>query len=216
MNRIEDYIIYNSDYYQKLKKQISTNIDGRICHHKVEIINAVLELMDNPKNYLEIGVHNGTSMSYAVSTTKKINCYGIDLFESSHDTKYRPDNLQQDRTLNNIEKNNSSDSRIRLIKGDSTDKKTHQFLENMLRKEKIDLLFIDGNHTYDYIKSDFYNYEKYLRNGGFLIIDDYEPRYPGIVKFVSEIENRQDFKFVGVYKENDLILQKVEIIKYDS
>jgi len=43
----------------------------------------MVQLLDI-KNYLEIGVHNGASMSYVVNQNKNsINCYGIDLFKNT-------------------------------------------------------------------------------------------------------------------------------------
>ena len=45
-------------------------IDGRICHHRIIILFALTELY-NLENYLEIGVHNGSSMSYVIQSKKK-------------------------------------------------------------------------------------------------------------------------------------------------
>lgn len=207
IEKISKYLLDRKDSYEELQKEIILSIDGRICHHKVRIINALIENMENPSCYVEIGVHNGTSMSYAVSTSKKMSCYGIDLFEESKNTKYSNDNLQQNRTFNNILKNNQSNSCVELIKGDSTNIDTYNKLLEKMNNQKADLLFIDGNHTYEYVKKDFEIYSQIVKKDGFIILDDYEPRYPGILKFAKEIDFKK-FEKIMVYDNNELILRK--------
>ena len=38
-----------------------------------------------------------------------------------------------------------------------------QKLEKELQGESLDFIFIDGDHTYEGVKSDFTNYKKYLK-----------------------------------------------------
>jgi len=52
-----------------------------------------------------------------------------------------------------IEQNNEPD-----ILGDSAESKTVEELKRLLGGELIDLLFIDGNHSYEGVKADFENY----------------------------------------------------------
>ena len=58
-------------------------------------------------------------MSYVVSFDSKKYCFGIDLFNDSYIKNYDKDNLDLDRSFNNIQKNNKN-SEIMLIKGDTT------------------------------------------------------------------------------------------------
>lgn len=218
MQEVKKYIHSNVDKYNSLSKKIDENINGRVCHHKVEIINALIEVGEGFETYLEIGVHNGASMSYAVSTSKRINCYGIDLFEESRhpgsnaQAYWTKDGIHMERTRKNILSNNTSNSDVVLLKGDSTAQKTYDSLLNELKNQKVDLLFIDGNHHYNYVKKDFNRYSELVRPGGFVILDDYEPRYPGILKFAKEIDSSK-YERLGVYKNNELILMKKENVE---
>ena len=45
-------------------------------------------------------------------------------------------------------------------------------LENILKDKKVDLLFIDGDHTYDGIKNDYLIYNKFVKKGGFIVFHD--------------------------------------------
>jgi predicted O-methyltransferase YrrM len=196
----------NIEYYNNLKYNIIKNINGRICHHKIVILHIICKLF-RIETYLEIGVHNGSSMSYIVSEEQTKKCYGIDLFDDTI-SRYSHDNLMLNNSYQNI-LNNNINSQINLIKGNSFDKTTITELENKINKESVDLLFIDGDHTYEGIKNDFINYYKFVKKNGFIIIDDYEPNYPDIVKFVDEyIKNNDLFDMVGVFENNDLIIIK--------
>ena len=50
----------------------------------------------------------------------------------------------------------------------------------------LDLVIVDGFHSYEICCSDLYNYAPRLRPGGGLFIDDYAPAYPGVVQAVDE------------------------------
>lgn len=178
------------------KNKITNIIKERLCHHKVRFLSLLINYLNkNIKNYLEIGVHNGTSMSYVLQSDCKVNnCYGIDLFE---DTFYS-DNLDKNRIYNNLQKLNKNKSNIFLIKGDSTDKNIIKLFENI----KLDIIFIDGNHTYEGVKKDFFNYYTFLSNNGIMIFDDFNeaPTNRGVYKFINELLKIEHKYFKGNYK----------------
>jgi len=194
----------NLDYYTSLTNTISKNLDGRICHHRVILLSVLNQLLDI-NNYLEIGVHNGTSMSYMVVNNKNINAIGVDLFEDTI-SRYNHDNLQYNRTLKNIKKHNDG-ANITLIKGNSFLEKTIQKVDSTLNEDQVDLLFIDGDHSYKGISNDFNNYTKFVKTGGLIVIDDYNSQYPDIIRFCNEIEYSK-FTKIGVFNNNELILIK--------
>ena len=49
----------------------------------------------------------------------------------------------------------------------------------------LDLVIIDGFHSYEVCRSDLYNYAPRLTGGG-LFIDDYGPAYPGVMQAIDE------------------------------
>lgn len=56
-----------------------------------------------------------------------------------------------------------------------------------IEDESVDLLFIDGNHSYLNCKNDIVNYMPKVKKGGVLAIHDYHPRFPGVIGAVQEI-----------------------------
>lgn len=51
----------------------------------------------------------------------------------------------------------------------------------------IDMLYIDGQHDYNSVKEDFSNLSCKLSSKALLIFDDYDERFPGVVRAVDEI-----------------------------
>lgn len=62
---------------------------------------------------------------------------------------------------------------------------------------EIGLLFIDADHDYENVKSDFERYSPLLVVGGFLIFHDYGDLFPGVVRTINELDKT---KFVFVEK----------------
>jgi tetratricopeptide (TPR) repeat protein/predicted O-methyltransferase YrrM len=53
--------------------------------------------------------------------------------------------------------------------------------------DPIRLLFIDGNHEYEYVRKDFVLWNPYLIDGGVIVFHDYfSVRWPGVLKCVNE------------------------------
>ena len=194
----------SSTDYKTLSREIASNISGRIPHHWMQVLHSICTLYEI-RNYMEIGVHNGGSMSYVVNDNLQKKCIGIDLWELG---AVHRDNLQKERTKENIENNNKSNSEIILIQGDSTSEEVIDLVDNSIT-EPIDLLFIDGDHSYEGVKQDFTNYTKYVKSGGFILIDDYHKKYwPGIKKFVDNDIDTNKFQRVGCYNDNEVLFIK--------
>jgi cephalosporin hydroxylase len=59
--------------------------------------------------------------------------------------------------------------KIYLIREDSHDPQTLEEVKRILGGEKVDFLFIDGDHTYEGVKKDFEMYSPLVREGGLLL-----------------------------------------------
>ncbi len=71
--------------------------------------------------------------------------------------------------------------RIKFIEGSSYAASTVKKVKNTLGGKKVDLLFIDGDHSYDGVKNDFLNYRQFVAEDGIIafhdILPDYSTRY---------------------------------------
>ncbi|MEO0696929.1 MAG: class I SAM-dependent methyltransferase [Pseudomonadota bacterium] len=58
---------------------------------------------------------------------------------------------------------------------------------NTMTPDTIDLLVIDGDHSYEGVKRDFENYRPFMRQGGLIVFDDYDTEdWPEIQTYVDK------------------------------
>jgi len=56
---------------------------------------------------------------------------------------------------------------------------------------EVDMVFIDANHDYGYVKNDIINWSFKVRKGGLVSGHDYATKFPGVVKAVNEYCSRR-------------------------
>ena len=59
--------------------------------------------------------------------------------------------------------------------------------------KKCDLIYIDGDHSYEGCKEDILRTSKVLKDGGLFVIHDYAPGQPGVMKAVDELCSPPDY-----------------------
>jgi len=79
-----------------------------------------------------------------------------------------------------------------VIKADSSSKKAVEKVSNY----DVGMLFIDGNHKYEYVKQDIKNYVPLVNRGGCVVFHDYSPEW-GTYKAVNEAIEEGMIKKVG-------------------
>lgn len=136
-----------------------------------ELLNLVAAL--HPKSILEIGTAGGGTL-YLFSRIAKANAriVTVDLPKG----QFKPDlvalkiPLYRSFALGN--------QKICVIKGDSHDQRTQKEVGESLGDERIDFLFIDGDHSYTGVRKDFDTYSTLVRNGGLVAFHDIVPHPP--------------------------------------
>ncbi len=70
---------------------------------------------------------------------------------------------------------------VHLIDGDSGSAAVHSAVESATGGRPIDVLFIDGDHTYDGVRSDYLMYRDLVRDGGLIafhdLVEDHSTRF---------------------------------------
>lgn len=84
----------------------------------------------------------------------------------------------------------NSNRNIKFIVGDSMDDKTVDIFSAELGNKKIDFLFIDGDHSYNGVSSDFKKYSPFVRNGGIVGFHDLD--YIDITKFFNMLIGKKE------------------------
>ena len=122
----------------------------------------------NPKTFVELGTHNGCSFFAACQgaelrgETDDLNFLAIDSWEGdAHSGKHKPSVLKRFEYY--IEKYFPWAGYRR------------DFFENVapdFENDSIDLLHIDGLHTYEAVKNDFETWSPKVRDGGIILFHD--------------------------------------------
>lgn len=96
--------------------------------------------------------------------------------------------------------------RLEVVRGDSHAEATRREVETALRGREVDFLMIDGDHSYDGVRSDFELYAPLVRDGGLIAFHDVIPgtRIPGVDvhRFWREIRDHYEHEeFVSPGRE---------------
>lgn len=173
-----------------------------------------------PNNCLEIGVYRGQMISLWSFISKllnyDINIAGLAPFESASDSdsKYLDDIDYLNDTKKNHEFFNLKQPEYCIEY--STTKNAKKFIES----REWDLIFIDGNHDYEVVKSDFELAMNNLSNNGFIVMDDsslyfdFQQKkfggfigHPGPSKVAAEIAMKK-MKLFGAVGHNNIFCKK--------
>ena len=175
--------------YSFPKFNFNYKISLKTFQNKFEIIK-FLKLIKKiePKIILEIGTAmGGTLFLLSRISDFKATLISVDLLNGKiggdkKSTFFR--NFAQNR------------QKIRIIKGDSHKLSTFQNIKKILKNRKVDLLFIDGDHTYSGVKEDFEKYKVLVKNGGLICLHDIVPgpydNVGGVPDFWREIQENYD------------------------
>ena len=62
---------------------------------------------------------------------------------------------------------------------------------------KFDIVFIDGDHSYEAVKADILCWKPLVREGGLLTGHDYSSKYKGVVKAVDEMLGKDNIEILS-------------------
>jgi len=140
-----------------------------------------------PRNFVELGVHYGTSFLAACDAVKRFetgtHCYGIDTWKGdSHAGFYDGDPLYENLRALIARAYNASE----LIRS-TFDEAVTRFSDC-----SIDLLHIDGLHTYEAVAHDFNNWRPKLSDRSIVMFHDTEvhERGFGVCRLWSELKQQ--------------------------
>ncbi len=120
----------------------------------------------SPEVLVEIGTGYGGTLyifSRYLNSIQKIICVDLD---------DRFFNLGYFKQRNKFLREFAPNKEIYCVFGNSHDDLIELELSKMLNGKKIDILFIDGDHSYTGLRDDFERYEKYVAQGGIIALHD--------------------------------------------
>lgn len=181
-------------YAKKIKNFKSTNID-EIIEYCFTVFGGIirplqiksefrsfLEVFKNkkPKIILEIGAASGGSLfSLCKLAPDDALIISIDLPAGEFGGGYP----EWKAPIYNMFKQEQQE--LLLLREDSHLEETFKKITGILKKRKIDFLFIDGDHSYDGVKEDFEMYSHLVNSGGVIAFHDVAPN--GLPQFTGGV-----------------------------
>lgn len=175
----------------------------------------LVDEMPETFTFLEIGVFRGAILSLykllADMQGKQVQRYGITPLDGT-DGHWDSDYAKDIKTIHDQFKLNKD---YKILHGLSSDVKVLTQAVHL----NLDILYIDGGHTYDVVKNDLFNYPQLVKPGGYLVIDDccnnfsmpfgYFTGIEPVTRAVNEWEATQkDFEFILSVVHNKVYRRK--------
>jgi len=182
-------------------RQIATDVPT--FHHHYHILYDIANTFGDKKiNYVEIGAYAGGSsclMLQRLNTT----IISIDLGEP----------ISKEVVFSNIIEYKNNNNYYKYIQGNSQTQETKDKVVETLSNSrvlgytnKIDVFFIDGDHSFEGVLADFNMYSDLVNIGGYVIFDDYNDSVhsPDVKLAVdSLVPSLVDYEIIGTF-ENTL------------
>lgn len=147
--------------------------NGAFSEYDMEAIYPALKKLGKESVYLEVGVRNGRSLAWARQWSKG-DVYGIDI-------------------NNELHAGHPMLKKVNFIHAASNDAVKRWTLP-------IDVLFIDGDHTYEGVKDDWDNFSPFVKPGGVVYFHDCDETSPGVVDLFNEIDTGWKNKIIWTEK----------------
>jgi predicted O-methyltransferase YrrM len=161
-----------------------------------KIVIAILCNLLKPKMVIEIGTFRGETTDLMAHNLVDADIYTLDLPADSTNHSYRPDPdnlevLKLRKPDSYIQPCYVTNSRIHQIYGDSA-----EFAFEKLN-QTFELAFIDGAHSYEYVKNDTEKLLPLMKPGGWIIWDDYCFSFPEVIQYVNTFRQKGAFHIYG-------------------
>ncbi|MDX1810558.1 MAG: class I SAM-dependent methyltransferase [Gammaproteobacteria bacterium] len=183
------------DKFHQIDRDINEIVDtgvnlgtrGLFKVNSVQKRSEILSLVEHvkslvPENILEIGTYNGGTLFMWANLAKRkvVTC---DLRNPLHRAE-----------LYKRFPSDASDCQVVTLEGDSHDAKFKDKVYTEFDGEKVDFLFIDGDHTEAGVEADFNSYKDLVRKGGIIAFHDILKKQP--------VKNNQVYYFWEKIKKN--------------
>lgn len=147
------------------------------------------------RRILEIGTWNGQHAEQMIRRAlrhwpaEQIEYYGFDLFEEIDEAKIAVEISKKPPPRAVVEKQlRATGARIELIQGDTIE----SLPEALKHLPPMDLIFIDGGHSYETVSSDWHYCQHLMHAGTVVFLDDYWSRPDaGIDRVVAAIDRER-------------------------
>ncbi len=165
---LEDYYNLINSFKYTFYKNSKFVVGIKFYQKKEEIIEFIkFYWKKNPKIILEIGTYEGGTLFFLSKfANPNANIITIDLPLIRKGLGYSPAKIPFLKSFR------SRKQKFYIIRKNSQKISTVEKVKRILKGRKIDVLFIDGDHSYEGVKKDFENYCPFVREDGIIAFHD--------------------------------------------
>ena len=190
--QVDATTLFNDSTQVQISRVASAN--GNISPAELLFIAAFVN-QQQPLACFEIGTFDGrTTQNIAANQPANGICYTLDLPPTDLSSTALPlaggDSTYVDKPTSGarIAEQLHESGRIVQLYGDSG---TFDFTPY---HDKIDLMFVDGSHSYEYVLSDTEHAWKMVKSGGIILWHDYDSKWwPGVTRALNELQRNSRF-----------------------
>jgi hypothetical protein len=201
----------NNEWFSLFRLHLNSNI---ILDNKLDITK-LINIHNFNGTYVEIGVARGEFTKHILKNTNLSKFYLIDPYKNFTIDEYNDAmNFYNMDNEFSICKNNLKEfeSKITYIR------KTSSEAVNDIKDNSVDVIYIDGNHSYSYVIQDLRNYWSKLRIGGLMLGDDlYESSDTKDVLKIWDNKSLETSKSFGLFGVHSAVIDfcKENKLKYN-
>lgn len=203
MISVEFEILYYKYIYSIMTDWIENICSAWLGHRK--FAEWLISYM-KPSVVVELGVDYGYSSFVFANAIKNSGCngvvYGIDNFNGDINAGFRNtfDFVMENKNSHNLDC-------LEIIVDDFTN-------ASLKWTKSIDILHIDGLHTYEAVKGDYENWSKYVNNNGVILFHDVTAFSDTVGRFFNEINDGYKTFFVhsaglGIITKNRELFESI-------
>lgn len=156
-----------------------SKIEGLLVPGQEKALLVLASTLKPNSTIVEIGSFKGRSTAcFILGSNRTTKIFSIDTFEGNSKDFTEGVQFTGSSFFNEFTQN------IKKIKGNSKVKPLIGLSSNIGSKwnKQIDLLFIDGSHTYEDVKKDFELFYPWVKPGGLILLHDVDPVFGGVYK----------------------------------
>ncbi|HSX25822.1 MAG TPA: class I SAM-dependent methyltransferase [Chlamydiales bacterium] len=163
------------------------------CKHRVALLKALTQEKEMEiRSIVEIGVYRGNTSKLFRLFFPEATLYLIDpwkIYDAYQTVDARPISTEQsdyENAYENVKQLFPNDPKVHILRKSSLEAAPEV-------PNNLDLVFIDGNHSYPFVKQDIQTWLPKVRDGGILAGHDYDPiHFPGVTQAVDELFGYND------------------------
>ncbi len=191
---------------RQLYRYLQTGIFNAFCGLRSEPLEALLSGRDNLDLRFadwdkDLGAGSFWDLTAIVALTKLVNptiCFEIGTghgrttlhlaLNTGPDTRIHTLDISKDGVTGCMFRDKTEGSKITCWTGDS------RTFDYSRWRNKVDLVYVDGSHEYDAVKSDSATGLELVTKGGCIIWDDFIPSWPGVARALRESQRAADLR----------------------